>query len=93
MHEFLRKYKEWLDAGAPEAKPFSRTLGLCGNMKLSGHYDYKYQLRNALKRDFDDVVYPFNNGMGIGYVTEKECQTMHENKERIAWVERMLREE
>lgn len=34
LAEFYEAYSDWIDAGAPEGKPFSRNCGICVSLTL-----------------------------------------------------------
>lgn len=93
MLNFLKQYQAWLDAGAPQGEPFSRKTGLCINILLLPDYALvRSELRTALFTDFQDTVYPFNNGRSSGFIKEMQNGSAHRNKARNAWVKKMINE-
>lgn len=96
LSEFYKAYSDWIDAGAPEGKPFSRNCGICVSLTL--HLKQmgltpkeREQARKLMRAQFIKAGlsrdYPFNNAENSYYV---ECinGTIHTNKNRVAWVKR-----
>ena len=86
LKEFYQAYAAWLDAGAPSLEPFSRAVGLCGNLTIFTK-DW-HPLFDAMKSQFEeaglDHEYPF--GGEESYYTYCYYGTAHLNPERIEWV-------
>ena len=86
LKEFYQAYAAWLDAGAPDNKPFSRAVGLCAN--LTRFADAPDDLRREMIGQFKaaglDSRYPFGSEVGyyIFYIFAKQ----HLNPKRIEWV-------
>lgn len=94
LTEFYLAYADWLDAGAPDEKPFYRSGGLCWMLShyLSCHgipRKERGQLANELEDQFEAAglnhLFPFNDGED-GFSNEEETDTMHLNSRRIKWV-------
>lgn len=88
LHNFYLAYKKWLDDGAPEGKPFSRTFGLCYSIIQYSRKDHLGSiLTDEITKQFIDArlqnKYPFGK---MVYEQEHEYRTMHLNKKRIKWV-------
>lgn len=84
LRPYLATYRDWIDAGAPEGKPFSRRHGLCGNAGAA-----MPDLVTMLRADFAmSVSYPF--GGADLFLRERLRHTMHLNKDRIAYVRSKL---
>lgn len=101
---FLKAYKDWVYAGAPDDQPFARRCGLCLN-----HWYYLQrvvQLDPGFQNDRDDAVQerlghwlgqdgldreiPFNMD-GPTYSEERLNNTQHLNLKRQAWVEKTIK--
>lgn len=83
LKDFYQTYAAWLDAGAPDGKPFYRHLGLC-----AAATNYGPGIRWEVKKQFIaagmDPLYPF--GGEYAFETEYDNATAHLNPERIEWV-------
>lgn len=105
LHNFYCAYKAWLDAGAPNNNPFSRSRGLCHAIKifvlrqeLQSAYSYLYSARAEMCSQFKaaslDPDYPFNTPDYIAddvhnYYMEAAREEIHLNPARVAWVHTM----
>lgn len=94
LEMFYRDYAAWLDAGAPEHQPFSRSEGLCYSLivwcyhKNTGESG-KTVLLMALSMSFHQAGLlrgtPFNEGI-TEFSLEAQGKACHLNPKRIAWV-------
>lgn len=96
LAEFYEAYSDWIDAGAPEGKPFSRKCGICVSLTL--HLKdigltpkEREQARKLMRSQFIKAGlngdYPFNN-RELPYLTESARGMIHTNKNRIQWVKK-----
>lgn len=92
LKEFYKSYQEWLDDGAPQALPYLRETGLCGNMeiyaraeKINEHDIFMEMVEQFLEANLSRCT-PFNNGSMDSYWDERAAGAMHLNEERIQWV-------
>ncbi len=108
LRVYLADYKAWIDGGAPEEKPYTRTTGLCWNVwvfdnemaKKAPRPGYSRRagkvLKKLLERDFPNAMAtheaPFNQGGWDSYFAESEKETCHTNAARLAWLNKMLAE-
>lgn len=108
LRVYLADYKAWIDGGAPEEKPYTRTTGLCWNAVTFDSKMYKNHCRPGysrkvnktleamLKRDFPEAMAehetPFNQGGWDSYSAESAKYACHTNPERLAWLNKMLAE-
>lgn len=83
IYEKLKSYQAWIDAGAPQDKPYFRDFGLCCNLDLYG------KLHPYLRHDKLDTVTPFNRD-DQSYAEEKEASRCHLNPARLAWVAKKI---
>lgn len=90
LKEFYRAYKAWLDAGAPDGKPFTRSCGLCTNLFefcLGLDID-ECDVSNEMCNQFATARLPESYPFGIdNYHTDRLNETQHLNLARIKWVE------
>ena len=84
LKAFYKAYCEWLDAGAPQRKPFSRGVGLCLSLDYfsGGNPDlleemYKQFISHGLNGD-----YPFDKD----WFSYRNDANKHLNKDRVSWV-------
>jgi hypothetical protein len=94
LREFLSAYAAWVDAGAVQDKPFSRSVGLCSNfeewlvIERSFSWAHTEDEIDVLKALFEseglDRWYPFG-GENL-YQVDLENDTQHLNDSRLAWV-------
>lgn len=75
---FLRDWLDWVERGAPYAKPYMGFVGLCAN---STYYDPNQEVMCDLLRAFD-AYYPFGES---DYYRRQNASTMHECPKRLAW--------
>lgn len=84
LKAFYQAYSEWLDEGAPDGYMFDRLSGLCYNLWCWS--DYTDGLCSEMKQQFRkaglDTEYPFDETREA-YL---ECDNMHLNPRRVAWV-------
>lgn len=88
LKEFLEDYLKWVEAGAPQLKPFDRELGLCTNAE-----DYGYLAFSALRSELDKD-FPNNKSTPFNYSLDDYCSErgeMHLNEKRLNWVREKLR--
>lgn len=91
VYQFLKEWEAWRLDGAPELEPFSRSVGLCGNLlNWSDDHDAVRELKNAL-RDNTEGPYLFPFG-AEDYYRRAEWGTQHLCPNRIKWVENFIRE-
>lgn len=85
LKAFYKAYAAWLDAGAPEGKPFHRRKGLC--FSLDEWSDCNFGLSNEMMNQFYEAelhpVYPFDGGGGDKF---RACENKYLNPARVAWV-------
>jgi hypothetical protein len=96
MRKFLTAYIEWVDAGAPQGRPFARGAGLCYGVDVFCEeqpepdvaYDFVCrELKRMFRADGLDRVYPF------GDAAYDECavkDTQHLHQPRIDWIKSKL---
>lgn len=87
LKEFYAAYAEWLDAGAPQAKPFVRNNGLCLNLLLK--MPLPYEETNAAFEEMSEQFHEAGLDTLFPFDTREEyhtCDNMHLNPRRIAWV-------
>lgn len=84
LKAFYKAYAAWLDAGAPQHKPFDRTYGLCFVLEEFSACDY--DLLEEMRQQFTDAglcwEFPFDKCLSA-YV---EDDNKHLNPARVAWV-------
>lgn len=98
--DYFQTYVKWIDADAPEGKPFQRGMSLCENLRAA--------LMKALPNDTDTLTacslkleemlplspfrdkFPFNDGGVRAWIAEGYEQTCHLNPKRTAWVRKQL---
>ncbi len=88
--DFLKAYKQWLDDGAVQGRPFTRDNGLCINLLtyLGSHEPmFEHALHRRLKHLYGDTEYPFNKRSSRHYVIESNKARCHLNPDRNAFVE------
>lgn len=91
--EFLKAYKQWLDAGAPDKDPFHRNAGLCYNAEIvADGGDIWDALHQRLSLFYSDAEYPFYDGEWYAtrasqYGVECINNRCHLNPKRIAFVD------
>ncbi len=91
LTEFYNAYNNWLNAGAPNYEPFSRTAGLCYGIMTFSDENCKVAriLKSEMRKQFDaadlDNCTPFNNDENY-YADESDDRSMHLNPKRIEWV-------
>lgn len=91
LTEFYRSYAIWLEEGAPQWEPFSRTEGLCWSvLYFATHCGYRSEaLLHELREQFEAAGlsqgYPFDEG-GMAHSKARTNATMHTNPKRIQWV-------
>lgn len=96
LAQFYQQYRNWLDIGAPDDKPFDRAFGLCSNLDrwlTRNDVPCEYGVAALLRADFRraglDDMYPFNPRY---HLTDKTYQqevlaiTAYRNKARIQWI-------
>jgi hypothetical protein len=87
LKDFYQAYAAWIEAGAPNGSPFSRSAGLCYNLQLFTE-DYSallYEMSSQFKSEGLDKHYPFNIGEeDYQYSSKKRNQYL--NSRRIEWV-------
>ena len=81
---FYRTYVRWVNAGAPQGRPFSRTDGLCiAIRRYTDSVSMRTELRKQLIIAFGDWKTPFNPAGD--FATESNSYTCHMNPARIRW--------
>ena len=96
LAEFYNAYSDWIDAGAPEGKPFNRNCGICVSLTL--HLKAmgltpkeREQARKLMRSQFIKAGlngdYPFNS-QEKPYLSESARGLIHTNIARIAWVKK-----
>ena len=95
LKHFYNDYQAWLDAGAPEGKPFTRHGGLCVNLCIwrneQAEIDKKLLLSSVLIIQFKEEGLAACSPFGLlEYVEEKKNGTGHLNKQRILWIKNHL---
>ena len=87
LKDFYQEYAAWIDAGAPNARPFYRSAGLCYNLQLFTD-DYStlfHEMLSQFKSEGLDKHYPFNIGEE-DYQYSSNKRNQHLNSRRIEWV-------
>lgn len=95
LTQFYRVYAGWLVAGAPEGVIFTRSSGLCQNLKMyllqTGKSDRQTvtELGMEMRRQFINArrndAYPFD-GHSDSYQRSAGERNCHANENRIKWV-------
>ena len=90
LKNFYKAYAAWLNAGAPDYKPFSRHEGLCYALRMYAEdQGFKPLLRVSLREELDDQFnmkpYPFNIDRSH-YARECLAGEVHRNLVRVDWV-------
>jgi hypothetical protein len=90
LTEFYNAYNDWVNTGAPECNVFSRSYGLCLNLRVYGD---SLNLCNEMKAQFVEAElscdYPFNESENE-YFVECDAGEAALNPERIKWVQEHL---
>lgn len=90
---FYKAYSDWIDAGAPQGKPFSRKVGLCSNL-LNMYGDNGIILRE-MGVEFEDenleAATPFDQDYEE-YIKTCDNSACHLNEKRVQWVKNKLKE-
>jgi hypothetical protein len=87
---FLRDWLDWVERGAPDMKPYNRSVGLCGNSwKFDEVGVAAFDLSECLEGEFGTYTYPFG---ASNYDSDSYCNTQHLHKPRLAWVRAQLQE-
>lgn len=100
LKQCLKDYLEWANGGEGTVR-FKRYGGLCFNTliwgnKFLGYSDERLDFLNLfdslIDRDFDEYnrSYPF--GGRDQYYFEVKTYTVHTNKDRLAWVKKIIEE-
>ena len=85
LKEFYCAYVEWLDAGAPSFRPFSRSSGLCTNLfSFTKSDDAASEMKSQFIDAGLDPNYPF--GGEYLYNLHQQGRNQHLNPARIEWV-------
>lgn len=91
---FYRQYKKWLDNGAPDKKPFHRSVGLCSSLIDVLTFEEIDLIDEELKDQFIfcglSYVYPFGED---NFDIRMGNNTQHLDPKRIQWVEDHLKPE
>jgi hypothetical protein len=89
MRKFLTAYIEWVDAGAPEDGPFSRSSGLCDNTYglPGGGKDVRNELREMFESDGLATSYPFGEAE---FNRDCDHDEQHLHQPRIDWIKSKL---
>ena len=86
LTQFYQAYAQWLDDGAPQDAPFTRTCGLCYNLRKSSK---SLKLLKEMWEQFTSAGlhedWPFHNSF-IEYDQEGNADKCHLNPKRNAWV-------
>lgn len=93
--EYLADWVKWIDAGAPQGKPYMREDTLCFGPyvylpKGSGSsVDMSDELEIMFKEDGLDSHHPFYDGTRthccVAYKYETDNKLVHTNEKRVAW--------
>lgn len=87
--DFLKAWYEWATNGAPEGKPFFRSVGLCSNVE---EYFVEGPEIGTVEREIEAIFsgdeYPF--GGPADYETRRVKGTQHLCPKRLAWVRERL---
>jgi len=92
LHQFLKDWLEWLDAGAPDLHPFARSSGLCLNAVRVGGIGVRDHLGTSLRHDFPEKFsMPFSVGWEAFW---DEClnRRCHANPFRVNWARQKVAE-
>lgn len=84
LQQFYNDYAAWLDAGAPEGRPFDRGYGLCHNLGKFADRDAHIEMTRQFEAAGLDIDYPFTGR--YQFETDFDNETMHLNPKRIQWV-------
>lgn len=92
LYTFFKAYKKWADDGAKNDEIFTRSVGLCHNLRLYHkhkylHYSVNAELRKLLENKFGDAEYPFGE---FSYEERKSEGTQHLCPERMAFVDKCI---
>ena len=90
---YLRHWLAWAESGAPHNKPYSRTWGLCCNIKRYPYGDIDYLDRELTREleadDIQKTIFPFGYSE---YLTAANAGTQHLNQNRLKWVREKINE-
>ena len=92
LKAFYTAYAQWIEAGAPDDKPFSRKYGLCSNLRRhikdseGRNALLALEVRDLMDVEFDQAKLDHNYPFGETYFEEARNRTMHTNQRRINWV-------
>lgn len=102
LKKILTEWLEWADAGGPDHRVFSRSVGLCDT--IANYLNRTYytacvcrEFEELLVRDFGPysplrprcpLTYPF--GGSDRWELDWYAETMHTNELRLAWVRKVL---
>jgi len=89
LRAFLADWLAWVERGAPNDAPYWRDDGLCDSAYRQFGDTPSVDLE-LLLRDLFPSSYPYPFGGREGFISEFQSETMHQNPERIAWVQMML---
>lgn len=90
LTSFYRAYQDWINAGAPNHKPFRRDKGLCFNLFnfCRDNHLSDTAVSNEMNRQFKNAgmnyTIPFSKYSS--YHVEVRTSQCHINKERLTWV-------
>ena len=90
LRKFLQAWIDWVDAGAPQDKPFHRGYGLCTNsctFTNSACY-LENEMRSMWAKEGRCLSFPF---CSAEYDKAQYDNTMHRDGERVAWVRKQLK--
>jgi len=93
MRKFLTAYIEWVDAGAPEGKPFCRGYGLCPNKyrlpdtAWADARELAQELAGMFVQGGLEMPYPFGQD---AYDRDSYHDLHHLHQPRIDWVRKQL---
>jgi hypothetical protein len=90
LKAFLRAWLDWVEAGAPDCRPFKRRCGLCSNLDAWARalvpdirIDLEGELELMFKVDGLDQCHPFGFD---AYFDARGSETQHLDTTRLAWV-------
>lgn len=92
LRAFLADWLAWVERGAPDGELYSRDYGLCDNASYCNEAKpaaIRLSLVDAFAADGLDDLYPFG---GYEFAQAEDTYTMHEDKNRLAWVRAKLAE-
>jgi len=89
LKDFYKDMQAWINGNCVDSR-FSRSAGLCYNLRNWRKTSYIQELRGEQKAAFVaaglDGTYPFNDGEDNNYQREKLYGSIYRNQARLDWI-------